>query len=122
MTERFYQTLLSVMEQNVREHDRIFIDTCSLLDAGADKFWMKIIPFLYKYGKYIVVAVRVYQEVQKFAFDATYAQRKGKLFICRWSCCLAVGRRTAQYRAKNQSYLLSKLHSQNHRITTWRKS
>lgn len=78
MTERFYQTLLSVMEQNVREHDRIFIDTCSLLDAGADKFWMKIIPFLYKYGKYIVVAVRVYQEVQKFAFDATYAQRKGK--------------------------------------------
>lgn len=78
MTERFYQTLLSVMEQKVREHDRIFIDTCSLLDAGADKFWMKIIPFLYKYGKYIVIAVRVYQEVQKFAFDATYAQRKGK--------------------------------------------
>ena len=78
MAEQFYQTLLSVMEQKVREHDRIFIDTCSLLDAGADKFWMKIIPFLYKYGKYIVIAVRVYQEVQKFAFDATYAQRKGK--------------------------------------------
>ena len=78
MVGQFYQNLLSVMEQQVRDNDRIFIDTCSLLDAGADKFWMKIIPFLYKYGKYIVVAVRVYQEVQKFAFDATYAQRKGK--------------------------------------------
>ena len=39
----------NLMERAVREYDRIFIDTCSLLDPKVDIFWENLLPFLKKY-------------------------------------------------------------------------
>lgn len=55
---------------------RILIDTCSLLDENADRFWEHMVPLLQAEGKHIAVPVCVLEEVDKFARDRNACQRK----------------------------------------------
>lgn len=55
---------------------KIFIDTCSLLSEQADMFWSHSVPLLQREGKSIVVPLRVYEEVKKFAEDPDLCAKK----------------------------------------------
>ena len=55
---------------------RILIDTCSLLDENADRFWEHMVPLLQAEGKHIAVPVCVLEEADKFARDRNACQRK----------------------------------------------
>jgi len=55
---------------------RIFIDTCSLLSEYADSFWDHIIPVLTTEKASIIVPLRVYEEVEKYANDVELCIRK----------------------------------------------
>ena len=50
------------LESVVRDY-KVFIDSCSLMDENAEKFWANIIPILQREKKSIIVPYRVYQEV-----------------------------------------------------------
>lgn len=55
---------------------RIFIDTCSLLSEYTDIFWEHIIPVLTNENANIIVPIRVYEEVEKYANDVELCKRK----------------------------------------------
>lgn len=55
---------------------KIFIDTCSLLSEYADIFWEHIIPVLTNENANIIVPLRVYEEVEKYAKDVELCKRK----------------------------------------------
>jgi len=54
------------LENGIRDY-KLFIDTCSLLFESADAFWSNIIPILEKTKSNIIVPLRVYEEINKFA-------------------------------------------------------
>ena len=56
------------LESSVKNF-KIFIDTCSLLDEREKilMFWNNIVPILQRENKSIIIPLRVYEEVQKFA-------------------------------------------------------
>lgn len=56
---------------------KIFIDTCSLLFNQADIFWRNITPILERERKTIIVPLRVWEEVQKFADNQALCDQKG---------------------------------------------
>jgi serine/threonine protein kinase len=58
------------LESSVKNF-KIFIDTGSLLDSNADKFWANIVPILDREKKHVIIPYRVYQEVERFADDAS---------------------------------------------------
>lgn len=58
---------MQFLESAVREYDKIIIDTCSLLDRQADIFWENIVPILKREKKTVIVPLRVYEEVVKYA-------------------------------------------------------
>ena len=55
---------------------KIFIDTCSLLSEYADIFWDHIIPVLKKEKTNVIVPLRVYEEVEKYANNIELCQKK----------------------------------------------
>ena len=55
---------------------KIFIDTCSLLSEYADSFWEHILPVLKENKANIIVPLRVYEEVEKYANDPELCKRK----------------------------------------------
>ena len=55
---------------------KIFIDTCSLLSEYADSFWKHLIPVLTNEKANIIVPLRVYEEVEKYANDVELCKRK----------------------------------------------
>ncbi len=55
---------------------KIFIDTCSLLSEYADSFWEHIVPVLNNEKANIIVPLRVYEEVEKYANDVELCKRK----------------------------------------------
>lgn len=55
---------------------KVFIDTCSLLSEYADSFWEHIIPVLTNEKASIIVPLRVYEEVEKYANDVELCKRK----------------------------------------------
>lgn len=55
---------------------KVFIDTCSLLSEYADSFWKHIIPVLTNEKASIIVPLRVYEEVEKYANDLELCKRK----------------------------------------------
>lgn len=55
---------------------KIFIDTCSLLSEFAESFWEHITPILKEAKTDIIVPLRVYQEVDKFASDPQLCLKK----------------------------------------------
>lgn len=55
---------------------KIFIDACSLLYEQADKFWLHAVPILQRESKSIVVPLRVYEEVEKFAKNPDLCAKK----------------------------------------------
>lgn len=55
---------------------RIFIDTCSLLSEYADSFWEHIIPVLTNEKANIIVPLRVYEEVEKYANDVELCKKE----------------------------------------------
>ena len=57
------------LEEYVRDY-KIFIDTCSLLHAAADKFWQNIIPMLEKHGKKIFIPSKVIDELKRHSENA----------------------------------------------------
>ena len=61
---------------NVVKNYKIFIDTCSLLDIYADKFWQNILPLLQRERKSIIIPYRVYEEVDKYASDPQLCVQK----------------------------------------------
>ncbi|MCL2377942.1 MAG: hypothetical protein FWC77_02345 [Defluviitaleaceae bacterium] len=63
------------MERAVKTY-KIFIDACSLLYEEAERFWANIIPVLRQENSSIIIPLRVYEEVDKFASDATLCARK----------------------------------------------
>lgn len=60
---------------------KIFIDTCSLLCEQADIFWSHSVPLLQREGKSIVVPLRVYEEVKKFAENSALCAQKGDITL-----------------------------------------
>lgn len=50
---------------------KLFIDTCSLLDPCANKFWDNVLPFLRQYDKHIIVPARCVEELDKQAANKT---------------------------------------------------
>lgn len=52
------------LEQYVK-NCKIFIDTCSLLNSAADKFWLNVIPLLQIYNMKIIVLLRSLDELEK---------------------------------------------------------
>lgn len=76
---------LSVAEMEARSRNylvefaknyKMFIDTCSLLSEFAEKFWEHVIPILKEEKTDIIVPLRVYEEVEKFASDPQLCMRK----------------------------------------------
>ena len=61
---------------NIAKSYKIFIDTCSLLSEYADSFWEHIIPVLAEEETNIIVPLRVYEEVEKYANDLELCNRK----------------------------------------------
>lgn len=55
---------------------KIFIDTCSLMYEYADNFWTHAVPLLQREKKSIIVPLRVYEEVKKFADDPGLCARR----------------------------------------------
>lgn len=55
---------------------KILIDTCSLLSEFAESFWKHIIPILKQKKTNVVVPLRVYEEVRKFADSIELCQRR----------------------------------------------
>lgn len=55
---------------------KVFIDTCSLLSESAESFWKNIAPVLKAENASIIVPLRVYEEVEKYANDAELCQKK----------------------------------------------
>ena len=55
---------------------KVFIDTCSLLSEYADVFWEHLIPVLVEEKSNVIVPLRVYEEVEKYANDAELCQKK----------------------------------------------
>lgn len=68
---------LRKLEEAVKDY-RIFIDTCSLLNEGSDKFFMNIVPILYRHNKHIVIAKRVAQELIKYSQHPELGRAQGK--------------------------------------------
>ena len=66
---------VAFIEKSVKEF-KIFIDTCSLLAPGADKFWGSIVPILQRENKSIIIPYRVYQELEKKEKDAVRGATK----------------------------------------------
>ena len=54
--------------ENLVQDNRIFMDTCSIIDAS-DLFWKHIKPFLTKYEKKIIVPTRCCEELVKKSRD-----------------------------------------------------
>lgn len=63
------------LESSVKNF-KIFIDTCSLLSDHADTFLAHIVPILQREGKTIIVPLRVYEEVEKFANNPDLCAKK----------------------------------------------
>lgn len=61
---------MEFLEKCVREY-RIFIDTSSLLEESAEKFFLNIVPILERNGKEIILPLAVYSELEKLAKDRT---------------------------------------------------
>ena len=55
---------------------KIFIDTCSLLSEYAESFWEHIIPILTNEKASMIVPLRVYEEVEKYANDLELCKKK----------------------------------------------
>lgn len=55
---------------------KVFIDTCSLLSEFADSFWEHIIPVLTEEKSNVIVPLRVYEEVAKYADNPELCQKK----------------------------------------------
>ena len=55
---------------------KVFIDTCSLLSGFADSFWEHMIPVLKAENSNIIVPLRVYEEVEKYANDPELCRKK----------------------------------------------
>lgn len=70
------------LESFVRDN-KIFIDTCSLLHSEVDKFWVNIIPMLKKYNSKIIIAIRVYEEVEKHCENTENNQLATKAKTCK---------------------------------------
>lgn len=70
------------LESFVRDN-KIFIDTCSLLHSEVDKFWVNIIPMLKKYNSKIIIAIRVYEEVEKHCKNTENNQLATKAKTCK---------------------------------------
>ena len=61
---------------NIVRNFKVFIDTCSLMSEHAEQFWEHIIPVLKEEKANIVVPLRVYEEVDKYASNAELCERK----------------------------------------------
>ena len=55
------------LEQKLSEADKIYIDTCSLMETPIEKFFEKVNPILKKYNKKIIVILAVELELKKLA-------------------------------------------------------
>jgi len=69
------------LEQKIKEANKIYIDTCSLMETPIEKFFEKANPILKKYNKKIIVLSVVGRELKKVAGSGKYdleRQRKAK--------------------------------------------
>ena len=55
---------------------KIFIDTSSLLEDGAEKFFQNIVPILERERKALIVPLSVVLELKKLAEDPAYCRQK----------------------------------------------
>ena len=68
---------MQFLENSVKNY-KIFVDACSLLHPDADKFWMNIVPILQRENKKLIIPLRVYEEVDKFASDPKQYEKKNQ--------------------------------------------
>ncbi len=71
MAENFSQNELNAQRhmENLVKESRIFMDTCSIIDAKI-LFWEHIKPYLRKYDKKIIIPYRCYEELVKKTRDS----------------------------------------------------
>ncbi len=48
---------------------KVFMDTCSLLSLGSDKFWMNVVPIVQRVKNKIIIPTRVFDEVRKHSHN-----------------------------------------------------
>jgi len=65
-------------EQKIKEADKIYIDTCSLMEKPIEKFFENINPILKEYNKKIIVLYNVELELKKIAKSGKYEPEKQK--------------------------------------------
>jgi hypothetical protein len=63
-------------EQKLKEADKIYLDTCALIETPIEKFFEKINPILKKYDKKIIVLLTVETELKKIAKSGKYELEK----------------------------------------------
>jgi len=64
------------LEQKIEEADKIYIDTCSLMETPIEKFFEKANPILKKYNKKIIVLSVVIRELKKITNSEKYELEK----------------------------------------------
>ncbi|MDR2582231.1 MAG: hypothetical protein LBC75_01980 [Fibromonadaceae bacterium] len=64
------------LDQKIKEADKIYIDTCSLMETPIEKFFEKANPILKKYNKKIIVLSVVIRELKKITDSEKYELEK----------------------------------------------
>jgi len=64
------------LEQKIKEADKIYIDTCSLMETPIEKFFEKANPILKKYNKKMIVLSVVVMELKKIVNSEKYELEK----------------------------------------------
>jgi len=64
------------LEQKLKDVDKIYIDTCSLMETPIEKFFEKANPILKKYNKKIIVLSVVIRELKKITNSEKYELEK----------------------------------------------
>jgi len=65
-----------LLEQKIKEADKIYIDTCSLMETPIEKFFEKVNPILKKCNKRIIVLSVVVRELKKIVDSDKYELEK----------------------------------------------
>jgi hypothetical protein len=64
------------LEQKLNEADKIYIDTCSLMETPIEKFFEKANPILRKCDKEIIISIAVKLELKRIAIDEKYDSKQ----------------------------------------------
>ena len=70
VSARTKETVRMEMEGYAKDW-KIFLDTCSILSAGANTFWLTILPLLQQYNNKVIIPLRSIEELEKHAANSS---------------------------------------------------